>query len=799
NRPDSEEIGNGWIEKNPPGFSLSGNAVITNPDSLFWQDKDNIVYRPATEELLNVEASVEVRFFEDYPGYPQVHVRVQSDTVEIYGKLDSYLIFVDGKNNEAILGRDPYPYGVGKLATITIDPPLNTTDTFRLRLAAVGTDPVQLSAFVERFEGGDWQVIGQAMVNDDSPDRIDSAGSCGFGGWIGDNFQYDNYTYHYFCEYDSDCSFLDDQCNDGVCNVNHQCVAQSKANGTPCDDGLYCTQTDTCQDGICIGSGESCDDGVACTDDSCNEATDSCNNIPNDSLCDNGLWCDGAEICNAQSGCLTGTPPNCDDGVACTDDSCNEATDSCDNIANDANCDDRMWCNGVEYCDVNLDCQNGSPPDCSDDEEYCTGVEFCDEDNDMCGSTGNPCDPLICDDVDDVCIESTVSLIVLDSYGTPGTINISLENLEDEVSEVHFDLCDPEKHDWLNIIGTCKLTNRLPQGSSCQIEDLYPDDGCVTVIINTGSYIEFGKEPIVGLGYSLNPLLPMGEFADLVLYIKAVKDDIGESLEVTPIPGKVGSICQTDDDCNDYNECTTDKCNGGICEYVNITGACDDGLYCTENDICNDGICIGTARDCDDDLFCNGSESCDEVNDECVSSGNPCPPPWLCNERDDTCYNFPPTTTTTIPYTPCSIEISPSSAIVKSVDTVQFTAETTCNEAIVDGDYQWVVVTNIGSSIDKETGLYTAGINDSDSSVSDTIMVTDIAHDDITDTAKVTVKPKEPPVCEIAIEPSFATLNSGETITFTALIEGEGCLEPDYQWQIDTDINSEITFDGPTC
>jgi len=37
--------------------------------------------------------------------------------------------------------------------------------------------------------------------------------------------------------------------------------------------------------------------------------------------CDDGLWCNGAEICNLDTNeCQAGTPVDCDDGVGCTDD-----------------------------------------------------------------------------------------------------------------------------------------------------------------------------------------------------------------------------------------------------------------------------------------------------------------------------------------------------------------------------------------------------------------------------------------------------------------------------------------------
>jgi len=62
-----------------------------------------------------------------------------------------------------------------------------------------------------------------------------------------------------------------------------------------------------------------CDDGVACTVDTCNLDTGECSNAPDDSACDNGLFCDGEETCDAAQGCRAGDPP-CDEGMDCDED-----------------------------------------------------------------------------------------------------------------------------------------------------------------------------------------------------------------------------------------------------------------------------------------------------------------------------------------------------------------------------------------------------------------------------------------------------------------------------------------------
>ncbi len=150
-----------------------------------------------------------------------------------------------------------------------------------------------------------------------------------------------------------------------------------------CDDGLFCNGAETCNlgTGACeAGTAPNCDDGVSCTDDSCNEGSDSCDNTPNDGLCDNGLFCDGSETCSATLGCQAGTAPDCNDGIACTGDSCNEGSDSCDNTPNDGLCDNGLFCDGDEVCNPAVGCEDGPDP--------CSGSQTCNESTDLCEGGG---------------------------------------------------------------------------------------------------------------------------------------------------------------------------------------------------------------------------------------------------------------------------------------------------------------------------------------------------------------------------------------------------------------------------
>ena len=214
-----------------------------------------------------------------------------------------------------------------------------------------------------------------------------------------------------------------------------------------CDDGVYCNGTEFFDGLVCLPGADPCDDGVGCTDDVCDEAFDTCTNTANDANCDDALFCNGAETCDATLDCQPGADP-CNDGVGCTDDTCDEVNDSCTNAANDANCpDDGLFCTGLELCDATLDCiATGTPclpglfcndttdtcdqcviaVDCDDgvgctddscvsgscvnaandtfcdDGLFCNGAETCDPTLD-CQAGSDPCTPLVCDEGTDFC------------------------------------------------------------------------------------------------------------------------------------------------------------------------------------------------------------------------------------------------------------------------------------------------------------------------------------------------------------------------------------------------------------
>jgi hypothetical protein len=265
-----------------------------------------------------------------------------------------------------------------------------------------------------------------------------------------------------------------------------------------------------------------CNDGVACTVDTCDVATGDCFNVADGAACDNGLFCDGAEFCDAVRGCRRGPLPGCDDGVACTIDDCDPVTDQCVSLPDDGFCDNRTFCDGEEWCDPLRDCQPGTPPACDDGVE-CT-VDRCDAGADACA---HAVDDVFCDD-GLFCTGVETCDAVRDCV--PGTPPVC-----DDAVGCTVDTCD-------SLLDDCLFT---------------PDNGAC--------------------------------------------DN--------------GVFCDGDETCDPVDGCVA----GGE--------PCTDQLCRESDDRCVD--CLSDA-DCDDGDFCNGAETCDGEG-LCVDGTPPCPPELVCN------------------------------------------------------------------------------------------------------------------------------------------------------------------------
>jgi hypothetical protein len=256
----------------------------------------------------------------------------------------------------------------------------------------------------------------------------------------------------------------------------------------------------------------------------------------------------------------------------------------------DDECDDGLFCTGDETC-VGGSCQDGPDP-CTDDEAFCNGVESCDEGADQCVSSGDPCPPLLCDDVGDACVDCLVDGDCADD-GIGCT---------DEICEA----------------GTCVST---PNDANC------PDDG----VFCNGDEI---CDEALDCSSSGNPCQGTGG--------RERCDEERNRCETVP-PGP--TTCLNDKECSDGI-----FCNGAeVCVFSNVSGA-ESSLYTWSSSFAaatgNTGP--GTCQESDgpscpdDGEFCNGSESCDEDNAACLSTGDPCEGEDLvCDEENDECIEPP--------------------------------------------------------------------------------------------------------------------------------------------------------------
>lgn len=118
--------------------------------------------------------------------------------------------------------------------------------------------------------------------------------------------------------------------------------------------------------GPCVDDGQ-CDDKVACTFDSCDLSVSRCRNVPDDTRCDDGVFCNGRERCVRAHGCEPGPVVTCEDGDSCTIDRCVEATKSCVNTPRDLDGDG----DPDDHCVAHHDCDDRDPTVASTHSEVC--------------------------------------------------------------------------------------------------------------------------------------------------------------------------------------------------------------------------------------------------------------------------------------------------------------------------------------------------------------------------------------------------------------------------------------------
>jgi hypothetical protein len=119
--------------------------------------------------------------------------------------------------------------------------------------------------------------------------------------------------------------------------------------------------------GPCIDDGQ-CDDDIPCTYDSCDKAVGRCSNVPDDTQCQDGVYCDGRELCVPGHGCEAGAVVSCDNGNECQIATCVEATKSCQYTQRDVDQDG----DPDAHCKPGHDCDDLNPDVSSLHAEVCS-------------------------------------------------------------------------------------------------------------------------------------------------------------------------------------------------------------------------------------------------------------------------------------------------------------------------------------------------------------------------------------------------------------------------------------------
>jgi hypothetical protein len=127
---------------------------------------------------------------------------------------------------------------------------------------------------------------------------------------------------------------------------------------------------DTTIGGPCTDDGQ-CNDQIDCTHDACDLKILRCRNVPDDTLCDDGQYCNGLEVCK-KTGCAPGPVVACSTQSACDIDSCDEAQKICNHAVRDVDGDG----DPDDHCSGGHDCDDANPAVSSLHSEICNnGVD----------------------------------------------------------------------------------------------------------------------------------------------------------------------------------------------------------------------------------------------------------------------------------------------------------------------------------------------------------------------------------------------------------------------------------------
>ena len=449
-------------------------------------------------------------------------------------------------------------------------------------------------------------------------------------------------------------------CTTDSCDTKNGCI-HAAAGAVACDDGNFCTVSDTCSGMTCMGSvgtpcadanvctsdvcdplagnsaalacshadisGAKCEDGNACTADSCDPSNGCINSKLSNTPCDDGNAATIGDTCTA--GACAGSVPECldvtqcDDGKACTTDSCDGVSHTCKHATNAGSCLIDGTCvadgktqpgNSCLACTVATSNNTWSN---ANESFSCGTAGTC-----ATGKCVDPWPPTTPLANGKICSLPTCDAGAKLPFFTGGNWTVTTKTIATTCNAV-VQLVEPKTNVGYSKTGSAHLMNFV---GGCD----YAPGSTTSQIGTTVSNVEVSCEVKVDATYGVTSVETstitfaagkgIGTGTATLYDLPALAGQANNSCEVT-VQVTVQHVpdCAGNGDCNDGISCTTDLCDtaSGICTHALAGNTCLIGGQCIADGTFQSATGDGSCR------FCSGKFP-SQYGWIIESSGEPC-------------------------------------------------------------------------------------------------------------------------------------------------------------------------------